>query len=222
METLKKLMIKSLLAGILIFIMLLAVGCDEKEETKLPDFSQPNWESKYDSILRVQGGTAELLSRTDPGVVELRINGVDSAWQATYFDHDISMYRCSLGNAGLDSGASLAYDLNFAGGHSTGFLKVPWPINPVFPSFGEGNYSFEWSISVEPQLYLVDFTWVLQSVPGRIKEQLSGRSLTHTINKELWGGSVIYPDNLSLHAINISRSDSALLVYSETVAQRQF
>lgn len=219
-------MIKSLLAGILISFMLLSLGCAEEEKATPPNFSQLNWEQLYDTILRVravgESGIVELLTRTNPGPVYLDINNVASEGQNTIFDDNILMYKTTLGNAALTPGASLAYDLTFSGGHSSGFFRVPWQMDPVFPMFGDGNYRFEWSISAPPQLYLVDFTWVLQSVPGRIKEQISGASLSHTILKELWGGDVIYPDKLSLHAINISRSDKALLVYAETVSEQWF
>ena len=209
----------ALLLSLSLFILM---ACDEKDEAELPDFSATNWESAYEVILRLRSGQIELLTRTAPGEVEFKINGLSAQIQSTIFDTDSSFYKTQIYSSQIAAGANLDYELDFAGGHSSGFFKVPWPIDPVFPLFGEGDYSFEWSTTAAPQLYLVDFSWVLQSVPGRLLQQLSGAVVEHTIESQLWGGGVIYPDYLSIHAINISRSDPDFLVYAETVVGQQF
>lgn len=207
---------------LLVLSLFILMACDENNEAELPDFSATNWESAYDVILRLRSGQIELLTRTAPGEVEFKINGLSAQIQSPVFDNINSFYITRINSSQIAAGANLDYELDFAGGHSSGFFKVPWPIDPVFPLFGEGSYSFEWSTTAAPQLYLVDFNWVLQSVPGRLLQQLSGSAVEHTIESELWGGGVIYPDYLSLHAINISRSGHGFLVYAETAAGQQF
>ncbi len=210
---------------VLVFSLLFLVSCAEKDSPELPDFSASNWESSYDAILRLDaglGGQIELLTRTDPGTVDLSVNGSATQIQSTIFDPNTALYTTRIFSSQIADGVSLDYELDYAGGHSTGVFKVPWSLDPVFPSFGEGDYSFEWTTTAAPQLYLVDFGWVLSGVPGRLKQQLSGINLGHTIQSQLWGGGVIYPEYLILHAINISRSDSEFLVYSETAVRKQF
>ncbi|HRY84801.1 MAG TPA: hypothetical protein P5533_09235 [Candidatus Cloacimonadota bacterium] len=142
---------------VLVFSLLFLVSCAEKDSPELPDFSASNWESSYDAILRLDaglGGQIELLTRTDPGTVDLSVNGSATQIQSTIFDPNTALYTTRIFSSQIADGVSLDYELDYAGGHSTGVFKVPWSLDPVFPSFGEGDYSFEWTTTAAPQLSL--------------------------------------------------------------------
>lgn len=211
---------------LLILSLLILISCAKPDETELPDFSKVNWESSYDVILKLnaqgRSGQITLFTRSDPGEIMMSVNGLSAQVQSMVFDYGNSFYTTRIFSDQINLGAYQEYQLDFAGGHSSGFFKVPGPLAPVFPIFGEGDYYFEWTSPSAPDLYFTEFSWVLNSVPGLLREQFSGSALSHRIKAQLWGGGVIYPEYLNIHAVNLSQSEPGFLVYAESVAEKRF
>jgi len=215
-----------LLMILMMFILFVLGSCDEAQSPTEPDFTSENWMDGYPIILLLddlgdESGTW-LITESYPGEVAVVFNEVNATVGSPEFRTEEDRWYTRIYGSGLTEGATIPYKITINGNELTGSARIPARPIGVFPFYTSGDYSYEWTTTQAPDLYLSRFEYTYQSYFDEVYETLPGSSLNHTILSSLWGGSVIYPLNLRLTALNYQENSGGILVVSPVSISHDF